>query len=91
MNRPDNQQRFRNGFTRGLSEVAYKHFPEIEDELKVATGSNNPTTYANYKYGRQLLLAEKAENVEQVFKKFGVPVSKVWGKFKLAKVGLKQT
>jgi hypothetical protein len=69
---------YKEGFNRGYLQLKLKDANEAQKEIWSALGINNRTTFHFYKIGKVECKASQAEEVERVFKKYGI--TDIWGK-----------
>lgn len=69
----------RKGFRKGLNHVKHGEYDECVEELIKFLQVTTMEGFRYYAYGRGSSLdKEKAKAIEDIFKKYGVPRTKVW-------------
>lgn len=67
------------GFGLGWSQITLRDSQEVRDKIMAALKINNRASFCNYRTGRQRVTFEQANEIEKIFKEYGV--RKIWGKF----------
>ena len=67
------------GFGLGWSNVTIGTRDEVKGKLMAALGITTRAAFNNYKSGRQRVTFDQAEEIEKIFKAYGI--RKIWGRF----------
>lgn len=84
--------KYKLGFSLGESFIKQRDLDALRLELMEAIGIDGATkqSYYNWRRGDSIPRADVAVKIEQVFKKYGVPKAKVWGKYRRKYVAFKE-
>ncbi len=67
-------------FLKGAQQLRVCQLEEARRDLMEAVGVTTYSSYVAWERGQRDMTIKKKEAVEQVFSKYGIPASEVWGK-----------
>jgi hypothetical protein len=72
------KKNYKAGFSAGFAQLQLKYLPAAQKELYEILGIKNRNSFTQYKNGQNEVKASTAEEIEEMFKKYGV-TENIWG------------